>query len=143
MKFISSETCPDIGTSCVEIEYKGKTYIGVAHCHPEDDFSEYTGCRYAHERAEIAAMKEEWKQKKHDCEECRKFIKALVSYKTFDPDSQMAKNMWHQFNCRVKEVNKLAEAISKKMLALDASIKQQTTINNAINQRRLINKEKK
>ena len=37
MKFISSETCPDIGTSCVEIEHKGKTYVGVAHCQPEDE----------------------------------------------------------------------------------------------------------
>ena len=128
---------------CEILDIDNTSYVGEAHCHPEDEFSEYTGCRYAHERAEIAAMKEEWKQKKHDCEECHKFIKTLVSYKTFDPDSQMAKNMWHQFNCRVKEVNKLAEAISKKMLALDVSIKQQTTINNAINQRRLINKEKK
>lgn len=129
MKFIDSSTTPETGYSHVIIRHRGNEYIGHAKCHPEDDWSEFTGCRYAQERAEIKALKDEWQQKKHDCEECRKFVIAVSQHAGFDKESSTAKSMFRQLNRRIKEVNKLAEIINRKEFNLKVSIRQQDKFN--------------
>ena len=137
MRFLDSGTVKETGYSTVIIKHKGNEYVGQAKCHPDDTFSEFTGCRYAQERAEINALKDEWKQKKHDCDECRKYLIAVSQYAGFDKESSTAKAMFRQLNRRIKEVNKLAEIISKKQFNLQVAIKQQDSFNNKIEQMRL------
>ena len=137
MRFLDSGTVKETGYSTVIIKHKGNEYVGQAKCHPDDTFSEFTGCRYAQERAEINALKDEWKQKKHDCDECRKYLIAVSQYAGFDKESSTAKAMFRQLNRRIKEVNKLAEIISKKQFNLQVAIKQQDSFNSKIEQMRL------
>ena len=137
MRFLDSGTVKETGYSTVVIEHKGNKYVGQAKCHPDDTFSEFTGCRYAQERAEIKALKDEWKQKKHDCDECRKYLIAVSQYAGFDKESSTAKAMFRQLNRRIKEVNKLAEVISQRQFNLQVAIKQQDSFNNKIEQMRL------
>ena len=137
MRFLDSGTVKETGYSTVVIEHKGNKYVGQAKCHPDDTFSEFTGCRYAQERAEIKALKNEWKQKKHDCDECRKYLIAVSQYAGFDKESSTAKAMFRQLNRRIKEVNKLAEVISQRQFNLQVAIKQQDSFNNKIEQMRL------
>lgn len=137
MRFLDSGTVKETGYSTVIIKHKGNEYVGQAKCHPDDTFSEFTGCRYAQERAEINALKDEWKQKKHDCDECRKYLIAVSQYAGFDKESSTAKAMFRQLNRRIEEVNKLAEMISKKQFNLQVAIKQQDSFNSKIEQMRL------
>ena len=137
MRFLDSGTVKETGYSTVIIEHKGNEYMGQAKCHPDDTFSEFTGCRYAQERAEIKALKDEWKQKKHNCDECRKYLIAVSQYAGFDKESSTAKAMFRQLNRRIKEVNKLAEVISQRQFNLQVAIKQQDSFNNKIEQMRL------
>ena len=137
MRFLDSSTVEEIGYSTVIIKHKGNEYVGQAKCHPDDTFSEFTGCRYAQERAEINALKDEWKQKKHDCDECRKYLIAVSQYAGFDKESSTAKAMFRQLNRRIKEVNKLAEIISQKQFNLQIAIRQQDGFNSKIEQMRL------
>ena len=137
MRFLDSGTVKETGYSTVIIKHKGNEYVGQAKCHPDDTFSEFTGCRYAQERAEIKALKDEWKQKKHDCDECRKYLIAVSQYAGFDKESSTAKAMFRQLNRRIKEVNKLAEVISQRQFNLQVAIKQQDSFNNKIEQMRL------
>lgn len=129
MQFKDSSTTPEKGYSYVMVKHRGNKYIGKAKCHPEDKWSEFTGCRYAHERAEIKALKEEWKEKKAACEECRKFVVAVSQYKNFDKESPTAKAMFRQLNRRIREVNKLAEEISSKEFYLKVAIREQDKFN--------------
>lgn len=133
MKFIDSYADSADGRSCVIVEHKNKRYKGIAKCHPEDTFSEYTGCRYAEERAQIKALKEEWKEKKAKCEECRKFVKAITQYKNFDSTSDTAKAMYRQLNRRIKEVNDLADKITRKEINLKLSMRQKDKIDKKTN----------
>ena len=137
MRFLDSGTVKETGYSTVIIKHKGNEYVGQAKCHPDDTFSEFTGCRYAQERAEINALKDEWKQKKHDCDECRKYLIAVSQYAGFDKESSTAKAMFRQLNRRIREVNKLAEIISKKQFNLQVAIKQQDSFNSKVEQMRL------
>lgn len=113
------------GESFVIIEHKGHLYHGSAYCHPDDDWSKFTGCRYAEERAIIKALKREYQEKKAKCEECRKFVVAIQQYTKFNAEDPTAKAMFRQLNCRIKEVNKLADEISARELALKVAISQQ------------------
>ena len=112
MQFYNSTTFKDSGLSYVTIKYKNKFFTGKAKCHKDDPWSEITGCRFAEKRAIIKALKDEWKQKKEACEECRKFVNAVMQYKDFDKESSTAKAMFKQLNCRIKEVNDLADRIN-------------------------------
>ena len=141
MRFKDSGTVKETGYSTVIVEHKGNEYMGQAKCHPDDEFSEFTGCRYAQERAEIKALKDELKQKKHDCDECRKYIVAVSQYAGFDKESPTAKAMFRQLNRRIKEVNKLVEIISQRQFNLQVAIRQQDSFNSKIEQMRLSDKE--
>lgn len=143
MKFIDSIANSVEGESYVKVKHHGKIYSGKARLHPEDEWSDFTGCRYAEERAEIKALKEEWKQKKTACEECRKFVVAVSQYAAFDKESASARAMFRQLNRRIKEVNKLAETISEKQFALNVAIRQQDGFNKRINQMKLNSIEEK
>lgn len=139
MKFIDSYADPVSGESYVKVSHKKKIYGGKAKIHPEDSWSNFTGCRYAELRAEIKALKDEYRQKKHDCEECRKFVVAISQYAKFDKNSSTAKAMYRQLNRRIKEVNKLASIITEKEFSLRVYIRQQDGIKNTIKQNKLNN----
>ena len=130
MKFINSITNKEDRTSVTWIKYKNMIYAGVAHCHPDDEWSEFTGCRIAEVRAEISALKDEYKEAKAKCEECRKFVRAVEQYATFNPEDPTAKVMYRQLNRRIAAVNKIATKINAKELELKASIRLQTNIEN-------------
>lgn len=139
MQFKDSSTIPETGYSYVIVQHCGNEYMGKAKCHPDDEWSEFTGCRYAHQRAEINALKDEWRKKKAACEECRKFVVAVSQYSNFDKESLTAKVMFRQLNRRIKEVNQLAEKISKLEFNLRVLIRQQDKAKNLINQNRKTN----
>ena len=130
----------ETGQSFCSVIYKNKTYTGTAQLHPEDKEaglgSKYTGCRFAEMRAEIKALKNEYRKAKAACEECRKFVKACTQYKNFDKESPTAKAMFKQLNKRIKQVNALADKINKKMEDLRTAIKQKEIIHNALERKR-------
>lgn len=132
MKFLDSYTFKDKGFSAVYVTHRGKNYEGTAKCHPDDNWSEFTGCRYAEQRAEIKALKDEYHQKKEACEECRKFVRAVSQYKNFDKESPSAKAMYRQLNRRIKEVNNLADIINKREMDLRIAIRQQAYFNDRV-----------
>ena len=117
MKIISSYFDPETGKSTVEIIHKKRIYKGTAYLHPEDNdyASKYTGCFYAHIRAEIKALKYEYKKEKELCEACRNFIKSCEQYNNFDKNDKTAKVMYRQINRRIKTVNKIADEINKRI----------------------------
>ena len=123
MKFIDSWTNEACKVSTVEIEHMGKPFTDYAYCHPDDEWSEFTGCRIAETRATIQALKYERTIKIKKCEECRKFVKAVEQYKNFDKTSSTAKAMYRQLNRRIKEVNDLTDLINNIELNLKASIR--------------------
>ena len=140
MKFVDSHTCPTTRKSYAAIRYKGKDYKGFAKCHPDDEWSEYIGCMIAEMRAEIAALKEEYKKKKQSCEECRKFVVAVTQYAKFDKTSPSAKAMFRQLNRRIKEVNKIAEAINRREFELRLKLNQKEYINKKYSKSKEVNK---
>lgn len=125
------------GLSITTIRHKKKNYVGKARLHPDDkhNWSEFTGCRYAEIRAEIKALKAELKEKKQSCEECRKFVNAVMQYKNFNREDPSSKAMFRQLNKRIKEVNSIIEEINHLEFGLKISIRQQDSINNKIKNR--------
>lgn len=136
MHLVNSIYNEDLGTSVCEVVHKKQTYAGLSRLHPEDKEaglgSKYTGCRYAEMRAEIKALKAEYKKEKAACEECRKFVTACTQYKNFDKESPTAKAMFRQLNRRIKTVNDLADKINNKMYELDMAIRQKDIVHNAL-----------
>lgn len=128
MKFINSETNKDYGFSAVVVENKGYTYWGTARLHPDDEWSEFFGCRLAEMRAKISALKDEHREAKARCEECRKFVEAVKQYKNFDSESPTAKAMFRQLNRRIIAVNRIAEEIAALELEIIVNIKTQDEI---------------
>lgn len=135
MKFIDSFTTPSDGYSRVIVKHRGSYYSGDARRHPDDEWNEFTGCRYAEERAEIAALYDEWQEKKAKCEECRKFVVAVQQYANFNADDPSAKAMFRQLNRRIKEVNDLAEEISTRKFNLKIAIAQQDEFKKKLDKR--------
>ncbi len=136
MKFVYSHTEPGLKKSAVTVSHKGKKFVGLAWCHPDDAWSELTGCRIAETRAQISALKYEHKLKKEKCEECRKFVVAVQQYKNFNPEDPSAKAMFRQLNRRIKEVNKLAAEITMIELQLKASISAKDKILKKLNDKK-------
>lgn len=132
MRFVTSKTFPSSGHSIVYIENKKEIFRGEAKLYPGETFSELTGCRYAQERAEIKALKKEYKEKKAACEECRKFVVAVQQYANFNPEDPSARAMFRQLNRRIREVNKLADEINKKEFNLQLAISQQDSFEQRI-----------
>lgn len=122
MKFEDSYTEPELRKSVVFVKHKGQHFTGFSWCHPDDNWSEITGCRIAETRAQIKALKYEHRLKKEKCEECRKFVIAVQQYKNFNPEDPSAKAMFRQLNRRIKEVNDLAIKIGIMEIELKASI---------------------
>ena len=136
MKLVESRYWEMSGLSECVVRYKGKEYYGSAILHPDDREanlgSKYTGCRYAEIRAEIKALKDEYKIEKKACDECRKFVKACIQYKNFDKESPTAKAIFTQLNKRIKRVNKIIDKINQKIQDLDTAIKQKEIVSNAL-----------
>lgn len=129
MYFIDSKTFPEEGTSYAFIRHDKRIYEGKARLHPDDTFSEFTGCRYAETRAQIKALRAEYKKKKNACEECRKFVRAVTQYSQFNAGDPSAKAMFRQLNRRIKEIDDLADEITKLEFSLRISIRQQDKLN--------------
>lgn len=130
MEFSYSIVDKEHGVSRVWITHKNKHYFGEAKLHPEDKWSNLTGCRYAEIRAEIKALKDEWKAKKAACEECRTFVRNVMDRSRFNKDDETAKAMFSELNHRIKEVNKLADQITAKELGLRTQIRKQDELTN-------------
>ncbi len=131
MNFILSHTNKDLGISHVAIKHRNKYYHGYANLHPDDkdNWSEFTGCRYAEIRAQIAALKNDLREKKESCEECRKFVKAIEQYKQFNKNDATAKAMYRQLNRRIREVNVIVDKINALKFSLNVAIKNQDYVN--------------
>lgn len=136
MQLIHSKYDELTGISVCDIKYKGIIYRGIAQLHLDDKLankgSKFTGCRYAEMRAQIKALKNEYKIEKAACEECRKFVKACLQYKNFDKESLTAKAMFKQLNKRIKKVNHLADEINEKINELNIAIKQKDIVSKAL-----------
>lgn len=145
MRLIDSIFNEGTGKSTSVIKYKKKKYYGYAWLHPEDTdkASKYTGCRYAEMRAEIRALRMEYKQEKKACEECRNFVKACSQYKNFDKESLTAKAVYRQLNRRIKRVNDLADKINQKIEELNIAIRQQDIVSKALERKIKQKKEEK
>ena len=78
------------------------------------------------------ALKDELKQKRVACDECRKFVNAVTNYANFDPKTPTAKAMFRQLNRRIKEVNNIIDEINATQEGLEKSIRQHTVVVNAI-----------
>jgi hypothetical protein len=129
MYFIDSKTFPKEGTSYAFIRHNKRIYEGKARLHPDDAFSEFTGCRYAETRAKIKALRAEYRKKKASCEECRKFVRAVTQYNQFNAKDPSAKAMFRQLNRRIKEVNDLANEITRLEFSLRIAMRQQDKLN--------------
>ena len=134
MHLISSYFNEETGKSIVEVKHKKRIYYGTARLHPEDvdKASKYAGCRFAEIRAEIQALKVEYRKEKATCEEIRKFVKACAQYRNFDEISPTAKAIYRQLNRRIKKVNNLADLINQKLQDLETAIKQKEIVSNAL-----------
>lgn len=130
--FVNSRTDSEAGWSLVIVKMGNMLFEGSAKRHPEDNWSDFTGCRYAEQRAEIKALKHFRNQKKNECEEIRKYVKSLEGYKDFDKESPTAKAVYKQLNIRIKEVNEIADEINKREFNLRLAIRQQDRLNNRI-----------
>ncbi len=129
IKFVNSKTIKE-KWSWVVVKMGKKQYFGSAKCHEDDAWSEFTGCRYAEQRAEINALKAYRKQKKAECENIRKFIHSLECYKDFDKESPTAKTVYRQLNKRIKEVNDITDEINQREFNLRIAIRQQDRVSN-------------
>lgn len=106
------------GLSKVTITYKNKIFTGIAKKNPEDTWSNFAGLALAEMRALLKLKKYEYKQAKQRAEVCRKFVESLKQYKKFNPDSDTAKAVFRQLNCRIKEVNAIGDKITKLELGI-------------------------
>lgn len=102
----------------VIVKHKKKFYIGEARLHPDDECSKLFGYRLAENRAILKGLKDTYKQKKADCEACRKFVRAVEGYAKFNPEDPSAKAMYRQLNRRIKEVNDLADTINSLLMQI-------------------------
>lgn len=130
--FVNSYTDSEAGWSLVMVRLGDMLFEGCAKRHPEDVWSDFTGCRYAEQRAEIKALKYFRNQKKNESETIRKYVKALEGYKDFDKESPAAKAMYRQLNIRIREVNEITDEINKREFNLRLAIRQQDRLNNRI-----------
>ena len=122
MSFIIKYECDYVnersGCCSVQVRLKGtnsplENYVfsGYAYCHPDDTFSELTGCRIAEMRAQRNAFKEILKYKREELHKLENFVKACGQYKNFDKDSSTARCMYRQLNRYKKEVEELKNFI--------------------------------
>ena len=103
------------GVSLCEVQHKKKIYLGISRVHPDDLHSNSMifGGSIAEKRAQIKALKDELKEEKSSCDECRNFVKACTGYKNFDKNSPTAKAMFTQLNKRIKRVNQIVDHINE------------------------------
>lgn len=128
MKFINSFADKITRLSEVIVEHKGKQFEGFADCHPEDDWSEFTGCKFAELRAIRKALKYEYKIEKTKVDEIKKFISAVEQYKNFNNEDGSAKAMYRQYNRRVKRVEEIKTYIADVEDVIKARLKSLETL---------------
>lgn len=139
MKFFNSWTFEPDRFSRVSIEHKGQIYEGTAKCHPDDIWSEFTGCKFAELRAMKKALKAQYKEEKLKLDAIKNFITAVGQYKNFDNESPTAKAMYRQYNRRIKQLKEIASDIA----AIDDIIKARLKSLEIIEEKRKNSKESK
>ena len=137
IKFVDSGYS-NSGESWAEVSVKNKVFVGFSELSPEDidKASRYAGCRFAELKAELKALKYLRRRKKEECEYYRKFVKSLRCYKDFDIDSPTAKCVYKQLNKRIKEVNRLTDAVNAKREEFLMAINQRDIVTNAIERKK-------
>ena len=139
-KLLYTKGKPGKGEYCVIIQRKGKIYKGIAHVHPEDQFSEIIGGSIAENKCNLHYYEEMLKQKKEEIKGVEKFIQHCKQCKNFDNESPTAKVMWRQYNVLLKEKEKIEKRIENIKLVI-------TNIGNAranfrATQQKIINRRK-
>lgn len=132
-KLIYSSADPASGESCVTIEHKGKEYTGKAHLHPDDKFSNITGCQYAEMRAIVKALKNDLKEARKDYNNCKNFVTSVTQCKIFNNEEKTAKAIFKQLNKKEKVVISLQNAINYYEASIKNMIESQTKLNNKLN----------
>lgn len=120
-KFIDSNVTEDLLTNSklgcrkicsVTVELEKHQFTGTAVCHPEDYFSEFSGCKLAEIRARRKAIKFLLSQKKKEFNKLENFLKGVEHYKGFDKESKSAKCVYRQFNRYKSEIHQLEDFIN-------------------------------
>ena len=109
--FRESWTDKETGFSAATVDYKGEIFFGSAHCHPDDEWSEFFGCSLAETRATIEAAKYELELCREDYKNCKNFVSAVTGYKNFDPSSPSAKAMYRQLNRKKQAVERAKQRV--------------------------------
>ena len=109
----------------VTIVHHGHSFTGVARVNPEDEKckSELFGGRIAESRAIKKAFEYDLKKAKEEYKEIKKFVKACELTKKFNSEEVSAKVMYHQFNVKKKQVEKL----KKQIQLIEEGIQRQIT----------------
>ena len=138
IEFVDSGYSSSDGESWAKVKVDNKVFYGFSELLPEDrdKASKFAGCRFAELKAELKALKYLRRRKKKECEYYRKFVKSLGCYKDFDKNSPTAKCVYKQLNKRIKEVNKLTDAINAKREEFLIAINQRDLITKAIDRKR-------
>lgn len=122
MKFISSYYDKETGRSTVKMRHLKKNFYGEAFLHPEDEPSEFFGCRIAEKRAIIQALKYERRIAKEEAEICRKFCQSCMQYAKFNSKDASAKSMARQLSIKINRVNHLADQINTLLMDIKTDI---------------------
>lgn len=115
--------------STVIIKLNGFVFKGKAFCHPDDYFSEFSGCKIAEMRAKRAALKFMLKQKQKEVHKLENFVKAVEGYKEFDKKSKTARCMYRQLNRYHAEVRELKCAIAHNKICEEKYIENLDNLN--------------
>lgn len=127
--------------SYVCVEHLGKHFSALSKLREGDEFSKFTGCRFAEQKAEIKAVKYELQLEKQKVKELENFVKAIKQYKIFNAEDPSTKAMFRQLNMRRKKILALKKEIAERENALQESFKSQDDYK--IKQSRLNDNEEK
>ena len=128
MKFIDSFTDKDSRMSHVFMQHRGYVYEGISRCNPDDEWSEFTGCKFAELRAILKALEDEYKEEKVKVDAISQFVTAIEQYKNFNNEDASAKAMYRQYNRRVKRLEELKSDITDVKAVIKARLKSLETL---------------
>ena len=103
----------------------GRTYIGEAHCHPEDESyrSTITGSTIAEMRARVELLKTCRNDIRVELEGLEHLYNSMSSSKKFNPKSYEAKRIRRRMYILRRELNETKEIISKDKESIKEYIK--------------------
>jgi len=142
MKFLSSYYNEESGTSIVQMEHLDKEFLGMAQCHPEEEYpSKYAGCQYAEIRATIKALKYERKLLKEKVDFLKQFVRRCEDRKDFCEDEYTPRAVYKELNYQIDRVNELTDKINELLDDLDKLPKRRDIVNKAMDRRHKVEEE--